>query len=105
MTNPLARRALLACKRAQEDVATRRHAHDSDIAGRYLAKAQPGDEKYQDTVALPIMTAVDSMPAPFRALVHDFGYVDVYRAWRKGWTALTIRREAEKNGGVFSLGV
>lgn len=49
-----------------------RHAHDSETAG-YKAKAEPGSEAYQQKVALPIMNAIDQMPADLRLCVHEFG--------------------------------
>lgn len=66
-------------------------------------KVPADDPRFKAMVAEPVMQAVDSMPAEFRALVHDFGYVDVYRAWRRGLTAPQIRAAAEANGGRFEL--
>jgi hypothetical protein len=40
-----------------------------------------GSEEYVSRVATPIMNAVDGMPPAYRALVSEFGYVDVYRVW------------------------
>lgn len=62
----------------------------------------PGDDpQYKTAVAEPVMAAVDALPAPFRRLVHEFGYVDVYRAWRRGWTVEMIRDRAFS--GLFVL--
>ena len=73
-------------------------AADSNVE-THKAKAEPGDADYPARVAKPVMDAVDGMPKDFRALVHEFGYVDVYRAWRRGWTVDMIRRAAQ--GGIF----
>jgi hypothetical protein len=56
---------------------------------------------YKSTVAEPVMNAVDTMPAEYRHLVHDFGYVDVYRAWKRGMSPDSIRVSARN--GVFAL--
>jgi hypothetical protein len=70
-------------------------AHQADTqAATHIAKAPPDDPTYQSKVAIPVMNAVDSMPAVWRALVHEFGYVDVYRAWRKRWTPRMVRDAA-----------
>lgn len=66
---------------------------NSDVAD-YRAKAPPDSLQYRARVAIPVMSAVDDMPAQFRALVQEFGYVDVYRAWRKGWTPARIKAHA-----------
>ena len=79
-----------------------RVAHDSEVEG-FTAKVIPGHPLYQAKVAIPVMGAVDGMPRPWRELVHEFGYVDVYRAWRSGrWTPAQVRAAAV--GGVFTLG-
>jgi hypothetical protein len=65
------------------------------------AKVDPDSPEYRERVALPVMAAVDAMPFEYRLLVNEFGYVDVYRAWRKGWTPAEIRGEAVN--GVFQL--
>jgi hypothetical protein len=62
-----------------------RHAADSDVR-THRAKAEPGSADYPAQVACPMMAAIDAMPKPFRECVHEFGYVDVYRAWRRGWS-------------------
>ena len=77
-----------------------RHAADSD-SSTHRAKAEPGDADSPGRVAKPIMDAVDGMPQEYRLLVHEFGYVDVYRAWRKGWTAAMIRRASADGVFVF----
>lgn len=66
-------------------------------------KVPADDPRFKQLVAEPVMDAVDSMPPEFRALVHDFGYVDVYRAWRRGMAPAQIRAKAEACGGRFEL--
>ncbi len=56
--------------------------------------AQSGDERYKTDVAEPIMRAIDDMPRPFRDLIKRFGYIDIYRAWRAGWTVERINAKA-----------
>lgn len=68
----------------------RSRAQDSEVEG-FTAKVIPGHPEYAARVAIPTMQAVDSMPREWRALVHEFGYVDVYRAWRMGWTVAKVR--------------
>jgi hypothetical protein len=75
---------------------------DSNTQG-YKAKAEPGDDAYKAQVAEPMMNAIDAMPKSYRELVHLFGYVDVFRAWRKGWSVDAIKAKAAKNGGYFEL--
>lgn len=67
----------------------------------YTANAAADDAAYRDRVAVPTMKAVDGMPAPYRALVHEYGYVDVYRAWKRGWSVERIKSRVV--GGVFTL--
>lgn len=77
-------------------------AGDSDTDGK-KAKAEPGTDAYAERVAKPTMEAIDAMAPEWRALVHEFGYVDVYRAWRRGWTVLEVRKRAQECGGRFAL--
>jgi len=77
-------------------------AHDSNTAD-YTARAEPGTPLYRERVAQPIMAAVDALPPEFRELVYEFGYVDVYRAWKRGWTAAQIAQAAQAAGGLFEL--
>ena len=59
----------------------------------FVPKAVAGSDLYHDTVALPVMAAIDEMPDDIRACVNDFGYIGVYLAWkRKGMTAAAIRQ-------------
>ena len=55
------------------------------------------------TIYIPTMQAIDAMPLEYRRLVWDFDYVNVYRAWRRGWAPEKIRAHAEAAGGVFVL--
>lgn len=59
---------------------------------------------YRERVAVPTMEAIDAMPRAYRLLVHEFGYVDIYRAWMRGYSVEVIRERARLNGGVFVMG-
>ena len=69
----------------------------------FVSKVTADDPTYRERVAIPTMRAIDAMPARFRLCVHEFGYVDVYRAWKRGWTPQRIRESAAANGGRFVL--
>jgi hypothetical protein len=69
----------------------------------FAPKLPADDPNYRERVAVPIMQAVDAMPMEWRTLVHEYGYVDVYRAWKRGWSVELVRRSAEANGGAFVL--
>jgi hypothetical protein len=69
----------------------------------YGAKAEPDTAIYKSRVAEVTMQTVDAMPAPYRSLVQDFGYIDVYRAWRKGFPPHMIKAAADRTGGFFVL--
>ena len=86
--------------RAGESVAPRRA--DGNTAA-FAAKVTPDDPSYAARVAKPVMAAVDRMPAEWRGLVHEYGYVDVYRAWKRGMSRSAVCAKAEANRGVFSL--
>ena len=75
---------------------------DGNTAG-YQAKVPADHPDYQAKVAVPVMNAVDAMPQQFRTAVAEFDYVDVYRAWRRGWSVEKIRDVAARNGGRFVL--
>jgi len=77
--------------------------NNSNTAAFSAKKADIASPEYAASVAAPVMEAIDRMPAAYRALVNEFGYVDVYRAWRADWQPSQIRRAAEKNGGLFVL--
>lgn len=67
------------------------------------ARIRTDHDEYQRDVAQPIEQAIDNMPRSWRALVHEFDYVNVYLAWRRGLSPDTVRRQAKANGGVFEL--
>ena len=67
----------------------------------FVPRASPGTLEYKLKVAEPTMAAIDAMPAQWRELVHEFGYIDVYRAWRRGWVPARVRAAARD--GVFTL--
>jgi hypothetical protein len=69
----------------------------------YRESLPADDPRYQEVVARPVMKAVDSMPFAFRHLVHEYGYVDVYRAWKRGMSPKQIEDTAERAGGIFIL--
>lgn len=77
-------------------------ANDTQVTG-FRPKAEPGTDAYKRAVAEPTMAAIDGMPAAFRECVRDFDYINVYRAWRRGWTPQAIRQSAAKNGGKFDF--
>lgn len=74
---------------------------NSAIPG-FEAKAEPHSPTYK-RVAEITMQAIEAMPPEFQALVQEFGYVDVYRAWRRRWTPEQIRDAARHNDGFFKL--
>lgn len=63
--------------------------------------AELGSAEYTERVAGPVMSAIDAMPPAYRALVNEFGYVDVYLAWRKGVKPAAIIAAAKD--GMFKL--
>ena len=65
--------------------------------------AVPGDDTYAEHVAQPTMAAIDQMPPIWRDLVHRYGYVDVYRAWKRGYSVADVTERAERDGGFFVL--
>jgi hypothetical protein len=69
----------------------------------FAPKAIAGSEEFKPKVAEPVMKAIDAMPAQWRLLVHEFDYIDVYRAWRQGKSPQFVRARAEANGGRFVL--
>ncbi len=74
---------------------------NSDV-GTFRARATPDSPDYKPKVAEPVMQAIDELPAEYRALIHEFDYVDVYRAWKRGWSTGEIRVAARD--GTFHLG-
>lgn len=80
-----------------------RALNNSEIAGFNANAAELASPEYCGRVARPVMDAVDSMPKVYRELVNEFGYVDVYRAWRKRMSPDAIRANAAAHGGKFEL--
>lgn len=76
--------------------------HDSNTTA-FSAKLSADDPRYKSVVAIPVMEAVDQMPREWRELVYEYGYVDVYRAWRCRWSAERVIAKAEANHGLFEL--
>lgn len=75
---------------------------DTEVEG-FTPKALPGTDAYRRKVAIPVMRAVDGMPDIWRKMIHDYGYIDVYRAWLGRWNPERVKAKAEANGGVFTL--
>ena len=75
---------------------------DGGTATHY-AKVPGDDPRYKECVAEPVMAAVDQMPKDYRTVLHEHGYVDVYRAWKRGWSPDRIAAAAARNGGRFVL--
>ena len=61
------------------------------------------DAAYATNVARPAMEAKDALPAPYRAAVDAYGFVDVYRAYLRRVPVERIVAHAEANGGWFVL--
>lgn len=78
-----------------------RALNNTAIPGYAPRASDLGSPEYAERVAQPTMDAVDGMPAAYRALVNEFGYIDVYRAWRRGWSPERIR--AASKDGAFHL--
>ncbi len=58
----------------------------------HTPRAAPGTDDYKTKVAEPTMQAIDAMPKRFRELIHELGYIEVYRLWRRGRSVEEIRR-------------
>lgn len=82
-----------------------RNDSQTGLTAGFRPKLAADDPLYRERVAVPTMEAIDAMPQAYRLLVHEFGYVDVYRAWRRGWSVKYIRMLADDAGGVFVMGV
>lgn len=67
-------------------------ARSNSNTATQTAKADPASREYREKVAVPTMEAVDRMPAEYRALVNEFGYVEIYQAWRARMKPEAIRR-------------
>jgi hypothetical protein len=79
-----------------------RALNNSEVPGFTAKRADLASEEYTERVASPVMDAVDHMPRSYRELVNEYGYVDVYRAWKRGWSPAMIRDRA--NAGTFRFG-
>lgn len=78
-----------------------RALNNSTVPGFTAKAADLGSDEYTQRVAAPVMNAVDTMPRAYRELVNEDGYVDVYRAWRRGLSPQAIRQQAKD--GTFHL--
>ena len=76
--------------------------NNSAIPG-FHQRGSADSETYREGTAVPTMQAVDALPAPVRAAVNEHGYVDVWRAWRRGWPVERIRAVAQARGGLFVM--
>lgn len=86
---------------AQSNTPTMRPLNNSAIPGKVAKASELGSDEYSARVATPIMNAVDKMPRDYRELVNEFGYIDVYHAWRRGLSPAQIRQSAKD--GFFKL--
>jgi hypothetical protein len=77
-------------------------SQDSNASG-YTAKVEPGHPDYPERVAIPVMNAVDALSKEWRMAIKSYGYVDCYRAMRRGMSVAEVERRAEANGGFFVL--
>lgn len=78
-----------------------RDLNNSTIPGFAPKASDLGSPEYAERVAVPIMNAVDSLPRVYRELVQEFGYIDIYRAWRRGIAPDGIRQSVKD--GTFAL--
>ena len=79
-----------------------RALNNSEVPGFTAKCADLASEEYTERVAGPVVGAIDHMPRAYRELVNEYGYVDVYRAWKRGWTPEMIISRA--TAGTFHLG-
>jgi hypothetical protein len=77
--------------------------NNSNTAAFSAKDARLGSDEYGPRVSVPMMAAIDGMPPAYRALVNEYGYVDVYRALKRGIKPAQIVRAAAANGGLFVL--
>jgi len=76
--------------------------NNSEVPGYTAKRADIASDEYTTRVASPVMDAIDHMPKAYRDLVNEYGYVDVYRAWKRGWTPQQIRQRATNGTFHFS---
>ena len=88
------------CAEGADVVSDRKN--DSATAA-YTQKLPADDPRYKEVVAEPTMAAVDGLPKDYREKVWDYGYVDVYRAWRRRIPVAQIEKRAAAMGGRFVL--
>jgi hypothetical protein len=69
----------------------------------FRSKVTASDPTYKEKVAEPTMAAIDSMLKEWRLLVHEFDYIPIYLAWKRGWTTTQVREKASQNHGVFTI--
>jgi len=75
--------------------------NNSEVPGYTAKRADIASNEYSERVASAVMDAVDKMPVAYRELVNEYGYVDVYRAWKRGLTPAQIKQRAVN--GTFQL--
>lgn len=71
------------------------------IATGYIQKMPADHPEYKAKVAEPTMQAIDGLPEEYRRLIHDYDYVDIYRAYLHKWPVELVKRAAAMNGGRF----
>ena len=69
-----------------------RARNNSEIEG-FTAKADLESPAYKSRVSQPVMEAIDALPQAYRALINEFGYIEVYLAWRDCRTPAQIEQE------------
>jgi len=77
--------------------------HSDTSTSEFKSKVAADDPTYKKKVAEPTMSAIDSMPKEWRELVYEYGYVDIYRAWKRGILPKKVIEIAEANNGIFKL--
>lgn len=75
--------------------------NNSEVPGYTAKRADVASPEYTERVASRVMDAIDRMPKAYRELVNEYGYVDVYRAWKRGITPAQIKQRAVN--GSFHL--
>jgi hypothetical protein len=76
--------------------------NNSAIPG-FHQRGSADSEAYREGTAVPTMQAIDALPKPIVAVINECGYIDTFRAWRRGWPAERIRAVARAHGGLFVL--
>lgn len=71
---------------------------NSEIPGFTAKEAEIASPEYIQRVARPVMDAIDRMPRAYREVVNEFGYVDVYRAWKRGISPSEIAQRSRDGG-------